>query len=116
MDVLSAILKTIHLRGSVYFNTCFHSPWGLDIAYSNTAAFHIIERGQCWLQMEGMTEPKPLVGGDILILPKGTRHQISDQPESLCLSGTTAVQQIMEGHNPFDGDGEGGLNIVCGHF
>jgi AraC-like DNA-binding protein len=115
MDALSDILRNIHLQGSVYFNSCFCSPWGLDIADTERASFHIIERGQCWLQMESLPEPVPLVGGDILILPHSARHQISDQPDTTCLSGKETVERIVDGHNPFVGDLEN-FNIVCGYF
>jgi AraC-like DNA-binding protein len=115
MDVLSDILRTIHLEGSVYFSTCFCSPWGLAIEQTEKASFHIIERGQCWLQMDSLPEPKPLVGGDILILPHGSKHQISDQPSSKCLNGQAAVQRIISGDNPFIG-AENNFNIVCGYF
>lgn len=115
MDVLSDILTTMHLRGSVYFSTCFCSPWGLDIAKTEKASFHIIEQGECWLQMESLSEPKKLVAGDILVLPHGTKHQISDRPESSCLNGQDTVKRIISGDNPFVGNREN-FNILCGYF
>ena len=115
MDALSDILRNIHLEGSVYFNSCFCSPWGLDISETNRASFHIIERGQCWLQMDNLAEPVPLVGGDILILPHSSRHQISDQPDTTCLPGKETVESIVAGNNPFIGD-QDTFHIVCGYF
>ncbi len=115
MDALSDILKNIHLTGSVYFNTCFSSPWGIDIPQMKQASFHIIERGQCWLQAESLDQPVPLVGGDILILPHGLKHQISDQPGTTCLPGIQTVEGIISGKNPFESDREN-FNIVCGYF
>lgn len=115
MDALSDILRNIHLQGSVYFNSCFCSPWGLNIPETNQASFHIIERGQCWLQMESLPEPLPLVAGDILILPHSARHQISDHPDTSCLPGQKTVESIVNGKNPFAGDQEN-FNIVCGYF
>ena len=115
MDVLSDILTTMHLRGSVYFSTCFCSPWGLDIAKTDKASFHIIEQGECWLQMESLPEPKKLVAGDILVLPHGTKHQISDRPESSCLNGQDTVKRIISGDNPFVGS-QDNFNILCGYF
>lgn len=115
MDVLSDILTTMHLRGSVYFSTCFCSPWGLDIEKTDKASFHIIEQGECWLQMESLSEPKKLVAGDILVLPHGTKHQISDRPESSCLNGQDTVKRIISGDNPFVGS-QDNFNILCGYF
>ena len=51
MDALGDILRIIRLQGSVYFNACFCSPWGLSMEQSNHSMFHIIVRGDAWLQM-----------------------------------------------------------------
>ncbi|CAA0092461.1 RCS-specific HTH-type transcriptional activator RclR [BD1-7 clade bacterium] len=115
MDVLSDILRTMHLRGSIYFGSCFCAPWGLDIEQGEKASFHIIERGQCWLRMDHLDEPVPLVGGDILILPHGSRHQISDQPDRPCQPGTPIVERIIANENPFEGQHEN-FKIICGYF
>ncbi|WP_419811848.1 AraC family transcriptional regulator [Bacterioplanoides sp.] len=114
MDILSSILRHIHLRGSVYFNSCFCSPWGLDIDQDLRASFHIIERGQCWLQLNDQ-EPLSLVTGDIVILPHGSQHQIFDQHNSARLPGADTVKRIIHGDNPFTGEQEH-FNIVCGYF
>ena len=115
MSALSEILRHIHLQGSVYFNACFCSPWGLDIKTSDKAFFHIIERGQCWLHIDSLEQPIPLVGGDILILPHSASHQISDQPNGKCLPGEQTVKNIMENNNPFAGEHDN-FNIICGYF
>lgn len=115
MDVLSDILQTLHLRGSVYFSTCFCSPWGLAIEQTDNASFHIIEQGECWLQMEQLPAPKKLVAGDILVLPHGTKHQISDKPDTTCLNGPDTVKRIISGDNPFVGS-QDNFNILCGYF
>ena len=115
MDTLSSILKNIHLQGSVYFSSCFCSPWGLDIQEAEKASFHIIVRGQCWLQMPHLPHAKPLVGGDIIILPHGSAHQISDHPDTPCRHGLSTVEQIISGTNPFAGDNQN-FDIVCGYF
>ena len=115
MDILSSILRRIHLRGSVYFSSCFCSPWGLDIGQDERASFHIIERGQCWLQLTDQ-EPVSLVTGDIVILPHGTPHQIFDRPETPRLNGAEAVRRIVAGDNPFIGDASEHFKIVCGYF
>lgn len=115
MDVLSDILQALQFRGSVYFSTCFCSPWGLEIAKTDNASFHIIEQGECWLQMDSLPEPKKLVAGDILVLPHGTKHQISDHPDSSCLNGQDTVKRIISGDNPFVGE-QDSFNILCGYF
>ena len=115
MDVLSDVLRTMHLRGSVYFSTCFCSPWGLAIDKTESASFHIVEQGECWLQMASLSEPKRVVAGDILVLPHGSKHQLSDKPDSHCLNGPDTVKRIISGDNPFVG-AQDNFNILCGYF
>ncbi len=69
MDVLGDILRTIRLRGSVYFNECFCSPWGMSIESGAKAAFHLIVRGEAWLTMSGQRKPIKLNAGDIVLFP-----------------------------------------------
>lgn len=115
MDVLSDILRSMNLRGSVYFGSSFCVPWGLDIAQSDKASFHIIERGQCWLRMDHLPAPVPLVGGDILVLPHGSRHCISDQADSDCAPAGPIVERIIKNENPFAGENSS-FKIICGYF
>ncbi len=112
-DTLSAILRNVRLRGSIYFSSRFCSPWGLDIEQGERASFHIVVRGQCWLQLNG--ESRKLQGGDIVILPRGAKHQIYDHPDSGCLPGSETIQAIQVGNNPFSSDEED-FDIVCGYF
>lgn len=115
MDVLSDILRVIRLQGSVYFRSCFCSPWGMEISQSPRASFHIVVRGQCWLRMAGLEQPMLLSGGDILVLPHGTAHQISAEPDSRCLPGEEVVAAYQRGEALFVGDQEN-FDIVCGYF
>ncbi|GAB3529987.1 hypothetical protein GCM10027342_39780 [Photobacterium alginatilyticum] len=57
MDILSNILRLMRLQGSVYFRSCFSSPWGIQINQNRRASFHIVVHGQCMLQIEGIREP-----------------------------------------------------------
>lgn len=115
MDILSNILRVIRLQGSVYFRSCFCSPWGIEISQNPRASFHIIVRGECWLQMEHLSQPTLLSGGDILVLPHGTPHQISDKPDSLCLAGEQVISAYQQGEALFDGNNNN-FDIVCGYF
>ncbi|MEH6580283.1 MAG: AraC family transcriptional regulator [Amphritea sp.] len=115
MDVLSDILRVIRLQGSVYFRSCFCSPWGMEVRQSPRASFHIVVRGECWLQMEHLNQPTLLAGGDILVLPHGAPHQISDLPDSHCLPGEQVITAYQKGEALFVGD-HNNFDIVCGYF
>jgi len=114
MDVLGDILRIIRLRGSVYFNECFCSPWGMSIELSATAAFHLIVRGEAWLAMSGQRELIKLNAGDIVLFPRGAAHKITEKPDSSCLPGEQVVEAYRKGVPLFGGAGED-FNIVCGY-
>ena len=82
MDALTEVLKSVQLHSTVHCRSELSAPWGIQIDRSNNAAFHVILRGSCWLEVEGETEPLPLVGGDLVVLPTGTAHTLRDALKS----------------------------------
>ncbi len=121
MDTLSRILDILHFNGTFYFTTNFHSPWGVEVpAYKNVARFHYVKQGTCWIRIEGLDEPKLLSSGDLIVIPHGTRHILSDSPERAPISLDEAFVQenytgqglfkIGEDISPHD------TQLVCGHF
>ena len=78
MDVLSDILRSVHLGGGVYFRCEFSSPWGMDIQATPVVEFHLVVRGSCWLRMPGLRAPIPLHGGDRAAFPRGDPHALLD--------------------------------------
>lgn len=114
MDVLGDVLRTIRLRGSIYFNECFCSPWGMSIDSSTKTSFHIIVKGAAWLKLDDKKTPIKLEVGDIVIFPQGAAHRILDSPNSKCLKGSDVVEAYQKGINVFDGELDS-FNIICGY-
>ncbi len=114
MDILSDLMKALHLKSVVYFKHHFCSPWGMDASKSAFAQFHVIVRGRCLLKLEG-TNPITLYGGDMVLLPHGTPHQIMDDLKTKCLPGKQTVEKIIQGEQVFDGD-EVNSTLICGHY
>ncbi len=126
MDALTDILETIHLRGSLYCRSELGAPWGMAIAAGSDAQFHVVRRGRCWLRLttEPDTAPILLEAGDMVVLPRGHAHQVSDHPDTpvLPLEEFLRCQAPPADQPPpacsllrHGGDGEQ-TTLVCGYF
>jgi len=121
VDALSQILDVLQMRGAVYFHTHFTPPWGVHVPpYSNVARFHMVMRGSCWARIEAVPDPICLSTGDLLVIPHGASHILSDTPER-------AANQLDFVLNETGYDGTGALiyggpddgsacKLFCGHF
>lgn len=118
MDVLSDILRSVHLGGGVYFRCEFSSPWGMEIKPTAVAEFHIIVRGSCWLRMPGLSAPIPLHGGDLVAFPHGDPHGLVDSPEGAARPAEEIVQgQSLDHYGPVTYGGNGlPATVLCGYF
>lgn len=114
-DLFTDLLRTIRLRDSVYFRPELRAPWGFSLADKHTA-FHIVARGQCWLEVTGMAKPMLLSSGDFVVLPRGDAHVMRDAPS------TQAVDffDLVKCHDPdkkgtFRAGGRGSVTkLLCG--
>ena len=123
MDVLSEVLRSIHIKGSLYFRTSFTPPWGVAVPrFSNVSRYHLVTRGSCWVRVEGVDTKIRLEKGDLILITNGAAHDLfcdSSVPPFL------PVDEVVE-RSGFDGNGAlvwGGGDVeheptalVCGHF
>jgi len=78
-SLFADLLRDIRLRSSVYFRAVFRAPWGVSIADHGTI-FHIVVRGGCWLQVNGVADPVALRAGDLVVVTRGDTHVVSSAP------------------------------------
>lgn len=78
MEVLSDILRGMHVRGSVYFCDKLEAPWTLKFDDVDRASFHMVRRGECWLSTDGAVEQ--LGPGDLVYLEAGEKHSLLSHP------------------------------------
>jgi AraC family transcriptional regulator, alkane utilization regulator len=86
-DVLSDVLRVIHLSGAIFFHADVAAPWAArtvsaaDLARvllpgaRQLALFHVIEHGHCWIALDG-ADPLELAAGDVVLLPYGDEHTL----------------------------------------
>lgn len=78
-DVLSEVLVSMRLEGTVYFCDQLTSPWRKSFSDPAIASFHQVRRGGCWLRA-GDSEHY-LGPGDVVFLGAGVEHVLSSEEE-----------------------------------
>jgi AraC-like DNA-binding protein len=126
-DLLSDILRTVHLSGVVLFRAEFHEPWSVATPDSCQLAlalpfrteriiqFHIVAAGDCWLNVKGH-ECLRLTAGDAVILPYGNAHTLGGQDEAAMVPVTTLFPPPPWKDMPViqHGGTGAGTQLICG--
>ncbi len=91
-DTLSDVLQAVRLRGAVFYYVSFCGKWSAGaVAADELAAsvmpgadhvieYHMVAKGECWAAVEGLP-PVWLSTGDVVMLPHGDAHVLSNAPE-----------------------------------
>jgi AraC-like DNA-binding protein len=77
MDVLTDVLESLHVKNMMAGRLELTAPWGLRFT-GGRAAFYVVTRGSCWLEVDGSPDAVMLSGGDFVLLPKSQGHLIRD--------------------------------------
>lgn len=121
MDVLSDILDTMRLRGTIYFATELTRPWGIRVpSHRRVARFHLVVRGVCTVWVTGREAPVSLDAGDIIVIPHGAEHVLACSTESPVVSLDDVVRAsgyTGRGTLVYGGQDAGApTRMLCGHF
>ncbi len=121
MDTLSNILNTLNFNGAFYYATDFQGAWSIQVpAFRKVARFHYVVQGHCWVRMADTEKPRLLNSGDIVIIPHGQAHVLSNSPTAEPMSMDTAVEKAQyDGSGVFtlgNPDASDTTKLVCGHF
>ncbi|MCU7845612.1 MAG: AraC family transcriptional regulator [Candidatus Thiodiazotropha sp. (ex Monitilora ramsayi)] len=109
MDVLSEILRTLHLKASVFLHACFRGDWAVDTSGERRATFHMVARGGCWLHMPDEAEPVALSGGDLIVFPHDAQHTISNSLQ-------VPDEKFPLNQVPDQNQTGPGVTLICGYF
>lgn len=118
MDVLADVLATTGFEGVLLAQLRSHgTEWGCGLEQLDTAGFHLIAEGTCWLRTAD-APPRQLLPGDVVLLPRGEPHQLTGTPEQQAIP----FDELSAAHPPgrenvidLGGDGPT-VRIVCGKF
>jgi AraC-like DNA-binding protein len=90
-DPLSDVLRSVRLRGAVFYYVSFDGEWAAETPASpwlasalmpgadHVLAYHLLARGEAWAACDGEA-PVRLAAGDIVMFPRGAGHVISSAP------------------------------------
>ncbi len=119
-DVLSDILDTVHLAGTLYFRTDFSAPWAIQVPeHKQAARFHLVVQGRCTVGFSN-GQTVELQPGDMILIPKGRAHILADSAGRHAAPLEKVIQESgYQGQGVFvlgEGDPDGATQMVCGHF
>lgn len=113
-DLLSEVLRDLRLAHASYGRSELTAPWGIAIPFREGVRFHAVLDGHCWIQAKRLP-PLLLEKGDVLLLPHGTEHIMSDHPKRRPLP-LAEVKPALIGNGVYElksGGGGGRSLIVC---
>ena len=114
-DLLSEIIRSVRLEGSVFFRSHLSAPWGIELPAADEPRFHIVLAGEAWLHADSMPEPIKMSAGTAMLLRDGDAHWIADHPDSPKVSSAEASDALERGEPLFEGDITH-CHMLCGFF
>lgn len=111
-DVLQDVLETLRFRGSIFFRSSLAAPWGISLEKSRSPRFHIALSGQCYVGSDN-NDAVQVDAQDVIMLPNGNSHWISDQPGRKLVRSSVAAD-ACELNSPLFQEGEITNHLICG--
>jgi AraC-like DNA-binding protein len=117
-DALSQVLADVRFSDTLFCRSELGSPWGFRVQGRDAASFHLVERGTCVLEVEGLAGPVPLSAGDLVLLPHGDAHTVKDSlgSHAVVLDELVRVHGIDERRTLRAGGGGPSTVLLCGGF
>ena len=117
-DLLADLLRSVRVGRSDYYRPHFRAPWGVRVIGAG-ASFHAVLSGRCWLRTDLPARLVELAAGDLVILPGGDPHVLSDSPAPRVV---VDVFELRKRHPPdirgvmCAGGNGGSTELVCGRM
>jgi AraC-like DNA-binding protein len=117
-DALTAVVDSLGLRGRLFCRLELSAPWGMALPRNELPRFHVIERGSCWLKVQGSAQPVTLESGDLVLVPHGNGHSLVDSPGTPPVPLSKIVRTKTTGGYVRVRHGAGGPRtvLICGEF
>jgi len=106
-DLLSELLRSVRLSGERI--VAYAPPPNFSISFADIGALHIIEGAELVLRLDGNPRVERVSRGDVVLLPRGDPHHISD-------AGTRAHATVHAGASEHDAPAAESARWLCGTF
>jgi AraC-like DNA-binding protein len=129
VDLLSDVLRALHLRGAIFLEARFTAPWcaisktghrdtGFFAATEHIVFFHILMEGTCRARLLATSQTIELQAGDLMLLAHDDGHMLgSDLEREPVDADTLVVATTAGGLMQIDYGGGGELTrFVCGYL
>lgn len=122
LDPLTDVLRLVHVSGALFSRAQGFCPWGVHTRGGSSGIFHVFLRGEGTVRVYAPTTrisplaTMPFCAGDVLVLPHGHPHALSDAPDGT----TTWIRELPRAEGPlpvvFAGHAHGApdTEILCG--
>ena len=129
MDTLSEALNSVRMTGAIFFDAECTAPWGFSIPPMDRVAhilapgtdrivgYHLVTEGRAFVKFGDETKI-PVQAGDVVIVPHGDPHIVSNGVPNQLIDSGTALGRCLAGELKtlrFGGGGEA-TRFVCGYF
>jgi AraC-like DNA-binding protein len=127
MDALSEALTSMRMTGAIFFSLECYAPWGFSVPHLSKVAhtlapgterlvsYHLVTDGKAIVQF-GDGEPIEVNAGEVLIIPHGDAHTVSNGAPAEMIDAT--IKDYLAGSLTsmrYGGDGEL-TRFICGYF
>lgn len=76
MDILADLMRSVGMNPSVLTQNDIVGDWGILFPATQSAGFHIVRRGGCFLLAPCLEQAIPLESGDMVFISRGTEHTL----------------------------------------
>lgn len=131
-DILTDVLRAVHISGAIFFDVHAASPWASEAPNSreiralvmpevqHLIEYHVLVSGSCWAGLvDDSLPPVELRPGSIVVFPHGDAHALSSEPNMRgALDLAPFAPATPDNPRPFyldpGGDGPETARVICG--